>query len=127
MNPRHKAFADEYLKNGMNATKAYLFISPKVTINTAEVEGHKYLKKPKIKEYIESKQKKASQNSQIDFEWVLKTLYEIAVANRGEDDRTAITALQEINRMIGNHAPTKTENTNRNIDVNDVLNELNKK
>lgn len=45
---RTEVFADAYVKNGMNATQSYLAISPMVKETTANVEGSKYLRKPKV-------------------------------------------------------------------------------
>lgn len=49
-----KAFAVEYVKNGMNATQAYKKIRPSVKLSTANVEGTRALAKPSVKREIEA-------------------------------------------------------------------------
>jgi phage terminase small subunit len=48
-------FVEAYFAQRENATQAYLAIKPHVTINTAAVEGHKLLSKPKTQELVEKR------------------------------------------------------------------------
>lgn len=52
-NARHDLFVKAYIANGENATQAYLEVNPKVTPGSAAVEGHRWLKQPKIQKAIE--------------------------------------------------------------------------
>lgn len=49
---KQKLFAQAYVNNHGNATQAYLEASPAVTLSTANVEGHRTLNKPIVKEAI---------------------------------------------------------------------------
>lgn len=53
ISPKHKKFADEYLKHGDGA-KAYLAVNPKSKPESARVESYKYLQIPTIQEYIKA-------------------------------------------------------------------------
>lgn len=50
---RHARFVEAYIAKGENATQAYLEINPGVTVGSAAVEGHRWLKLPKIQRAIE--------------------------------------------------------------------------
>lgn len=50
---RHARFVEAYIAKGENATQAYLEVNPGVTVGSAAVEGHRWLKRPKIQKAIE--------------------------------------------------------------------------
>ena len=131
MKPRHKLFADEWLRNGNNSTQAYLYISPNVTQRTARVEGTRYLAKPNIKQYIAEKQANTAKKLQIDFEWILEQqqfILNLAYIRQKINESTgevydapdltnANKALDQLSKLIGAYAPVKQENKNLNQDV----------
>jgi len=49
---RDLRFAEVYMGNGENARRAYMEVFDCINENTAAVEGHKVLKKPKVHDYI---------------------------------------------------------------------------
>ena len=51
-------FALEYLANGVNARRAYLKAHPSVTLATADVEGHRTLRYPKVRAFLGPKLEK---------------------------------------------------------------------
>jgi phage terminase small subunit len=53
-NPRHKTFVLEYIKNGGNATKAYMIAFNTNKCTVAAVEGSKLLRKPNISDVIQA-------------------------------------------------------------------------
>lgn len=57
-------FADKYLANGGNATRAYMEVFGR-SYGVSAVEGHKLLKKPNLIAYIEEHRAKALANSQL--------------------------------------------------------------
>lgn len=65
MNDKQKAFAEEYLTNGYNATRAYLSAYPNIKIETAEVNGHKLLRNTKIKVFLDEKKAELSNSKLI--------------------------------------------------------------
>jgi phage terminase small subunit len=108
MNIRHQAFANEYLSNGLNAMGAYKTVY-KCSDRVAQSNGIKLLENTRIKEFIEEKRQKTAEKLDISREEVLKRFIRIATTNEGSDDRTAISALQEINKMQGYLAPAKSD------------------
>jgi hypothetical protein len=53
MNPRHKAFADTYLVNGLNGTKAYLEHFKTDNPAAAGVGAYKVLNRPEVAAYVD--------------------------------------------------------------------------
>ena len=50
-----EAFAEAYVKNGMNGLQAYKAVSPQVTDNTAGVQSTRMLKKPRTVKAIQDR------------------------------------------------------------------------
>jgi phage terminase small subunit len=57
LNPRQKAFCDEYLKSA-NATRSYIAAGYKVSESVAAVNGDRMLRNAKVQEYIQKRQTK---------------------------------------------------------------------
>ena len=56
MTPNERQFADEYLRNGRNGTKAYLFAYPRTkNKDTAKVRASQLRAKQEIRDYIDSR------------------------------------------------------------------------
>ena len=53
LNVRERGFALRFLNNGGNASDAYRAVSPRVTTETAKVEGHRCLTRPHVKAFID--------------------------------------------------------------------------
>lgn len=78
---KQKKFADEFIKTG-NATQSYKVAGYSVrSDNAASVEGHKLLRNPKVKNYINEKMKEIENKQIAKAEEVLKHL---TTAMRGE-------------------------------------------
>ncbi len=75
----------------------------------AGVKGHENLKNPVVKEYLDSLLASQRQELSISKEMIIADLMTIKANNMDTDPRVAIAALGEINKMLGNYAPTKTE------------------
>lgn len=123
MKPKHKVFADEWLRNGNHIVNAFLYISPNVTYQTAATEGGKLLKKPEIQEYIEEQKAKASERAQIDHAWILKQqefILNLALIREKTDESTgevianpdltnANKAMDQLSKLVGAYAAEKKE------------------
>lgn len=107
---KHKAFCDEYLANGMNATQAYKKIY-KSTDKVAEASSSRLLSNDKIKDYIREQQETTADKLQITKEELLRDLQDIKNRNKGVRDQTAMKAIEIINKMSGFDAPVKSEIT----------------
>ncbi|MCU7522711.1 MAG: terminase small subunit [Ignavibacteria bacterium] len=69
---KHKKFADLYLKDPQrNARKAYKAVyGAQIKDSTADVNASKLLKDTKVSEYIEAKEKKATEEVEVSVTWV---------------------------------------------------------
>ena len=120
LSAKEKLFADNYIvsKNGMRSA-----IDAGYKESYAKTCAHKMLEKPRIKDYIDSKLEKESEDLGITFEWVanaLKQNYQLALTPDGEtgrvDVRASSDALKELNKMFGHNAPDKLD-VNSNVNV----------
>lgn len=87
---KEKAFCEEYVRNGGNASQAY-FYAYDTTIENARKEYCKVFKRPIVKEYIRDLQKEAFDNACITAERVAMRLADIAFADK-EDELYNVTA-----------------------------------
>lgn len=53
LNLRHRAFIDEYFRNGFNGTRAYMEVYPGSSYSAAQTSAHALLRKPNIREEVE--------------------------------------------------------------------------
>jgi len=129
-NKKHKAFADEYLANGMNGTQAYLSIYKSVKKeDTAAVNASKLLRNTKVKAYIKAEQDKTSAKLNIDKEYILREYMALISSCKEEGidgegtlkDRTNwAKGLAQLTKMLGLDEPDKTEITHKGLTINYV-------
>lgn len=81
---KEKAFCEEYVANGGNASRAY-FAAYDTTIENARKEYCKVFRKPAVKEYIRELQKVAFENACINAERVALRLSDIAFADKDDE------------------------------------------
>jgi phage terminase small subunit len=110
LSAKHKAFCDEYLSNGLNATQAYKSVY-KVSDTVAGPSGDRLLKNAKIKDYIQEQQETTSQRLNITKEQLLLDLQDIKNRNMGVRDSLSIKAIEVMNKMSGFDAPIKQDIT----------------
>jgi len=108
LSAKHKAFCDEYLANGLNATQAYKSVY-KTTDKVAEASASRLLLNAKLKEYLQQEGEKTAQKLQITKEELLIDLVDIKNNNKGIRDVTAMKAIELISKMSGFDAPTRQE------------------
>lgn len=76
MNIRHKNFADEYMANGKNGTRAYLAVYKSVkSEKVAEAAASRLLSNVIVKEYIDQEMAKSSEKLEIKREDMLQSLH----------------------------------------------------
>lgn len=100
---KQKRFAEEYVKNGYNATQAYLAVYD-CNYDTAKATGYLMLRKTHIKKYIEQLQKEQFESACINAERVALKLAEIAFAEKGDTDYNAnsqLKALDLLQKQLG--------------------------
>ena len=71
-------FCQELVKNSMNATKAYLAVSPKVTAKTAATEGGRLLREPDVIKILTPMLAKLFVDAGIEADYVFRRWLEIA-------------------------------------------------
>lgn len=110
LSPKHKAFCDEYLANGMNATQAYKSVY-KVSDKVAGTSGPRLMENVGIRQYLKEQRQLLAKQLNITKEELLLDLQEIIDRNKGVRDATAMKAIEIINKMSGFDAPLKSEIT----------------
>ena len=128
LSDRHKAFADEYLANGLNGTQAYLSVYKSVKKEkTAEAAASRLLSNVKVKAYIAEKQKENQKKVDINQEWVLREYMELITSAKEEGmdgagtlkDRTNwAKALAQLSKLLGLDSPEKHEHKHEGINFN---------
>lgn len=125
---KQEDFCINYLMHG-NAKQAA--IEAGYTEKTAHVASAKWLSREPMKSYIAIRQERRAIKTLATREWKIQKLMEIienalqgaevmdAQGNvkRISDNRAAIAAIAELNKMAGDYAPQKHENVNLNMDV----------
>lgn len=116
MNANQQIFADEYLRNGRNATKAYMAAYPQcVNENSAYAAASRLLRNVKVSEYINSRLQETSSRRIMSVADIMELYTKIAngeiseqtVTNKGEvvevvtkvSDR--IQAAKALSKMLG--------------------------
>ena len=110
LSAKHKAFCDEYLANGMNATQAYKSIY-KVTDKVAGTSGPRLMENVGIKQYLQEQRQMIAKQLNITKEELLLDLQEIKNSNKGIRDGIAMKAIEIINKMSGFDAAIKQDIT----------------
>ena len=110
LSPKHKAFCDEYLANGMNALRAYATVY-KVSDSVAGPSGDRLLKNAKVKDYLQQEGQKTAERLQITKEELLNDLVEIKNNNKGVRDQLSMKAIELISKMSGFDAPIRQDIT----------------
>ena len=100
---KEKAFAEEYVQNGGNATQAYL-AAYECCYDTAHKEGYRVLKRPAVREYVTQLQKDAYAAACINAERVALKLAEIAFADKEDEaygPSSQLKALDLLQKQLG--------------------------
>lgn len=89
---KEKAFCEEYVANGCNASQAYFKAYDTSSIENARKAYCKTFRKPEVKEYIAALQKEAFEAACINAERVALKLAEVAFADK--DDEVYVVSAQ---------------------------------
>ena len=120
---KEKAFCEEYVANGGNASRAYQAIY-ECSIEDARKRYCKTFRKPEIKEYIVAMQKEAFEAACINAERVALKLADIAFSEKEDEYYTAsaqLKALDLLQKQLGlqkQHIEADV-NTDINITIED--------
>ena len=95
---KERAFCEEYVANGGNASRAYCLIYG-CSIEDARKRYCKTFRKPEIKEYIAELQKEAFAAACISAERVALKLADIAFADKGDEHYNATAQLKALDLL----------------------------
>lgn len=119
LNMRQQKFVDEYIRNGGNGTQAAIFAG--YSENSARTTACEILAKPYIKEALEQRKRDLNAASSVGLDWRISILQRAAQAGletyateggpRYQAISASVSAINELNKMTGAHAPTKTADT----------------
>lgn len=119
LNIRQQKFVDEYIKSDGNGTQAA--IAAGYSENSAPQTACTLLKYPHVKEAIEQRKRDLNAASKVGLDWRIGILQRAAEAGletylteggpRYQAISASVSAINELNKMTGAHAPTKTAET----------------
>lgn len=111
---KHKAFCDEYLSNGLNATQAYKSVY-KTNDKVSEASSSRLLSNVKLKEYIQQEMDKTSEKLEITREFLIKEYLELIESAKTDEnfiDRGNWNkSLSQLAKLLGLDAAIKQEIT----------------
>ena len=120
---KEKAFCEEYVANGGNASRAYFAAYDTASIENARKGYCKVFKKPEVKEYIRELQKVAFDNACINAERVALRLSEIAFADKDDEYyniSSQLKALDLLQKQLGLQHQKIEADVNTDININIV-------
>lgn len=118
---REKAFCEEYVMNGGNASRAYFAAFDCASIENARKLYCRVFKKPNVKEYIKKLQQEAFENACINAERVALKLADIAFADKEDEHYTPsaqLKALDLLQKQLGLQQQKIEADVNTNIIIN---------
>lgn len=121
---KEKAFCEEYIANGCNASRAYFAAYDCPSIENARKAYCKVMRRERVRNYIQQLQKDAYQAAFINAERVALKLAEIAFAEKGDTDYPAnaqLKALDLLQKQLG--LQTQKLEADVNTDINIVIEE----
>lgn len=102
-------FVNHYITNGFNAEQASLAAG--YSKQYSQSQSYKLPSQPAIAEHLSHAYKKAEENTEISFEWIINKYMKIISAFErsplSQDARVVIAALAELAKMRGFYAPDK--------------------
>jgi phage terminase small subunit len=117
---KEKAFCEEYISNGCNASQAYHKVY-ECSIEDARKRYCKTFRKPEIKEYIAELQKEAFEAAAINAERVALKLADIAFADKEDEIYTVahqIKCLDLLQKQLGLQKQQIQADVKTNIVIN---------
>jgi phage terminase small subunit len=96
---REKAFCEEYVANGGNASRAYFACYDCASIENARKMYCKVFRKPEVKEYIKALQREAFESACINAERVALKLADIAFADKDDEVYGATAQLKALDLL----------------------------
>lgn len=98
---KHQMFVDEYMSNGLNATKAYMAVYKGVQASVARANSSNLLTNTNIQTEIKRQQQLNQQKNDITYEEIMSTLKQIVSDNVKSNTTASLKAIDTINKMKG--------------------------
>lgn len=117
---KQRAFCEEYVRNGYNATQAYL-VAYDAEYKCANCEGPRLLKKPHIREYVAELQKQAFDAAAISAERIALKLAEIAFAAKDDENYAATAQLKALD-LLQKQLGIQTQKVEADVKTDIVIN-----
>ena len=119
INDRHKAFIDEYVKNGFNGTQAYLSVYPNSSEEAAAVSASELLRNPKVKEYLKKVQQTIREKDLISKGEILEKLIHILNDSSANPKlyNHAIKSSEVLSKMLGFNEPDQLNVNGFNLTI----------
>ena len=112
LSAKHKAFCDEYLANGLNATQAYKSVY-KVSDKVAGASGPRLMENVRIKEYLQEQMDKTAEKLEITREFLIKEYLELIDSAKNDPDFVDRgnwnKSLAQLSKLLGLDAPVKQQ------------------
>lgn len=117
---KEKAFCEEYVANGCNASRAYYAVYDTTPENARKLYC-KVFKKPEVKDYIVQLQKDAYEAAFINAERIALKLSEIAFASKDDENYAASAQLKALD-LLQKQLGLQTQKVEADITTEIVLN-----
>lgn len=121
---KEKAFCEEYVRNGGNASRAYFYAYDTASIENARKAYCKTFRKPEVKQYIADLQKEAFAAACINAERVALKLADIAFSDKEDEvynTSAKLKALDLLQKQLGlQHQKIEADINN---DINIIIEE----
>ncbi|MBR0471714.1 MAG: terminase small subunit [Methanosphaera sp.] len=101
MNNQQKTFCQEYVKNGMNGTKAYMAAYPDSSEESARRQASRLLTNVDIQKYIEKLQSKNEDKAIMSVQDRMRWLTELVNSKKEKSVSNKLKALEILNKMDG--------------------------
>jgi phage terminase small subunit len=113
LSKNHEQFVDEYFKNGLNATQAYLAVYPGSSYENANKHACRLVVNGGVQLAIQKKYAELQTRNEIAIDEIISKVKKLIDECEGDADRkNLIKAIDLLNKMVGAYAPTKVENIN---------------
>ena len=121
LNNKHKIFCREYVKNGLNGTKAYMKAYPDCTEETARINASKLLTKTNIQNYIKELQDKAESKDIMTTIQKKEFLTNMILKDKDANRTDRLRALDILNKMDGEYIEKVETKVSANlvVDIDD--------
>ena len=121
LNNKHKIFCREYVKNGLNGTKAYMKAYPNCTEETARINASKLLTKTNTQNYIKELQDKAESKDIMTTIQKKEFLTNMILKDKDANRTDRLRALDILNKMDGEYIEKVETKVSANlvVDIDD--------